>query len=204
VIIDIADLVRGLSTYPNRSASRYKLRCRNNGPESIEVYYEITKGAVMRTVRRKFPRYIAINERFIWVLGLLRGEGLRSIGPRSSMYRFSVVNNDLAVIKAVIVVLDESRVARFDDIKTKGGLTRISYGPYCNVRRARKYWAEGLGITISKVEMARKAEPQKRARMGSCMFTLNDVLLRRIMDLIAERVHTQLFDAGSSDFPLNG
>jgi hypothetical protein len=53
----------------------------------------------------------------------------------SSMYRFSVVNNDLAVIKAVVDVLDESRLARFNDIKMKGGLVRISYGPHCDIGR---------------------------------------------------------------------
>ena len=204
MIIDIADLIRRLSTYTNRDGNRYELRYRPHGPSSIEVYYEITNGAAKRTVKRRFPRYIAINERFFWVLGLLRGEGLKSTDPRSSMYRFCVVNNDIDVIKAVVDVLDESKLAEFDDIKVKGGLIRISYGPHCNIEKARRYWAEGLGIENYRVKLARKAEPQKRALMGSCMLTLNDVLLRRILDLVAARVYRQLFDFNTSEFPLNG
>ncbi len=115
------------------------------------------------------------------------------------MYRFNVVNNDLAVIKSVIDVLNESGLARFNDVRKKGGLIRISYGPNCDTGVARKFWSEGLGVDISRVEMSKKAEPQKRALRGSCMLTLNDVILRRVMDLIAARVFHQLFDGNTVD-----
>lgn len=119
------------------------------------------------------------------------------------MYRFNVVNNDLAVIRAVIDVLDESRLAEFERIRMQSGLVRISYGPNCDTAKAKRYWAEGLGIEYDRVEMAGKAEPQKRAAYGSCMFTVNDVLLRRVMDLILGRVYAQLFDSGGIYRPSN-
>ena len=191
--IDLARLITRVSTYPNRSGRSYELRYRTLNQSSIEIYYTITRGAATREVRRKFPRVVTINERFLWVLGLLRGEGLKSRGSKSSMYRFNVVNNDLAVIKSVIRVLDESNLAKFEEVKGRGGLVRISYGPNCDTREARRFWAVGLDIEIGNVEIAQKPEPQKRAIHGSCMFTINDVLLRRVMDLIADYVYTQQF-----------
>jgi hypothetical protein len=140
-----------------------------------------------------FPASIDIDNRFVWVLGLLRGEGLRSIGSRSSMYRFCVVNNDPKVIRAVIEVLDNSGLAKFESVKSKSGLVRISYGPNCDMKAARKFWSSELGMNLLSVEMAKNAEPQKRALHGSCMFTINDVLLRRVMDLIADEVYMDLF-----------
>lgn len=202
--INIAGLIRNNFTYPNRNGNRYELRCRPASSSTIEIYYEITNGAARRIVRREFPRIVTVDSRFVWLLGLLRGEGLKSIGARSSMYRFNVVNNDLEVIKVVIRVLDESKLAKFDDVKSESGLIRISYGPYCDVAKARRYWAEGLGVDAAKIRMADKAEPQKRALYGSCMFTLNDVILRRVVDLIAVRVYAQLFGSNVARALSNG
>lgn len=193
MMIDIVELTNGRTTYSNRGGVRYELQNRPANSSTIEIYYVITKGAARRIVSRRFPRFLEVSKRFIWALGLLRGEGLRSVGPRSSMYRFCVVNNDLAVIKAVIRVLNESGLAKFDEIKGKNGLIRISYGPSCDTGEAWRYWAEGLGIDASRVQMAKEAQPQKRAPRGSCMLTLNDVLLRRVVDLVAENVYDKLF-----------
>ncbi len=191
--INIPSIVLGASTYPNRSGRSYKLNVRSVDPSHVDVFYEITSGAARRLVSRRFPKQIEINSRFLWVLGLLRGEGLRSKGAKSSIYRFNIVNNDLEVIQAVIRILDESGLAVFDEYRLRPGLIRISYGPYCDTWKARRHWARGLGIPLAKVEISKRPEPQKRARFGSCMFTLNDVLLRRVMDLIAQRVHFILF-----------
>jgi hypothetical protein len=188
----VAKLTRGKSTYPSRGGNCYELKVSREDAQ-VAVRYEILKGAARRKVTRLFPRYVTINESFLWVLGLLKGEGLRSIGSRSSMYRFSVVNNDPSVIRAVIKVLDESGLARFEDVKARGGLIRISYGPFCDKKEAKMFWARELGVNSKSVELARQAEPQKRAIHGSCTFTLNDVLLRRMMDLIADSVQANLF-----------
>jgi len=195
--VEIPSIVLGSKTYINRDGHSYDLKVGNDDGSLVEVYYEITSGAARRVISRKFPIQIEVNDRFLWVLGLLRGEGLRSHDAQSSMYRFNVVNNDLEVIRAVIQVLDESGLAAFSGLKSRPGLIRISYGPHCNKTQARRYWAKGLGIPLTCVKMAREAEPQKRARFGSCMFTLNDVLLRRIVDLVALQVYSTLFSQNS-------
>jgi hypothetical protein len=117
------------------------------------------------------------------------------------MYRFKVVNNDLEVIQAVIRVLDESGLAAYEEVKVRPGLIRISYGPHCDIARARRHWAKGLGVPLSSVEVAKHPEPQKRAPFGSCMLTLNDVLLRRVIDLIAQRTYSILFSRANSGVP---
>ncbi|MDA4127572.1 MAG: hypothetical protein OK452_10305 [Thaumarchaeota archaeon] len=193
MIISIGSIVQGKSTYQSRGGHSYILQTRDISESEIEVSYEITGGAVRRRIARVFPREVEVDPRFIWVLGLLRGEGLKSIGPRSSMYRFYVVNNDYLVIRAVVRVLDESRLERWEHMKNRNGLVRISYGPACDKSEVRKYWAEKLGMPGRDIDLAAHAEPQKRARYGSCMLTMSDVLLRRVVDLIAQLVYETMF-----------
>jgi hypothetical protein len=88
-------------------------------------------------------------------------------GAKSSIYRFNVVNNDLEVIQAVIRVLDESGLAAYEEVKVRTGSIRTSYGPHCDIARARRHWAEGLGVPLSSVEVAKHPEPQKRAPFGT-------------------------------------
>lgn len=190
--IDLRELVSGKSSFPNREGHAYELKSTDKG-NCIEVYYKITRGAARRTVKRCFPKRVRIDERFLWVLGILRGEGLRSLGSRSSMYRFMVVNNDPVVLRAVIRVLDESGLEPFDRMKRRPGVFRISYGPSCDPQKAQGFWARELGVETKGVSLLGKAEPQKRARNGSCMLTINDVLLRRVFDLVAESVCVRLF-----------
>ncbi len=196
--LDIGKLARDRLTYANRNGNRYVLDTRRLKDSKVEVSYQITHGAAKRIVRLVFPDHVRVDEKFLWVLGLFKGEGLKSVGSRSSMYRFSVVNNDPSVIRAVIRVLDESGLESLESMRTRSGLIRISYGPYCDKKEAREYWALELSLPPSGIDLARDSEPQKREAHGSCALTLNDVLLRSIFDLIAENVYDVLFHPGSS------
>jgi hypothetical protein len=195
VKLEIAELVRGELTYPSRDGNSSSLEARPLPKSKTEVSYEITGGAVRRRVRRNFPRRVTIDQLFMWVLGLLKGEGLKSVGSHSSMYRICVVNNDFSgVIRAVMGVLDSSGLERWENMRSRGGLIRISYGPRGNPSELKKYWADKIGLPEDAIILASHPEPQKRARYGSCMLTINDVLLRRVADLIAEGVWASLFN----------
>jgi hypothetical protein len=191
--LSVADLASGKTTYRNRYGRSYVLRTKCIQGSKVEMSYEITHGAAKRIVRRIFPGYIEVNGRLLWILGLLKGEGLSSVGSRSSMYRFCVVNNDPSVIRAVMRVLDDSGLEPLARMRTRCGLIRISYGPHCDKQETKEFWARELGLGNQEINLARNSERQKRAIHGSCMLTLSDVLLRRVFDLVAEKVYNNLF-----------
>lgn len=189
--VSVEKLIRGASTYATRYGNSYPLKIRHHGKNRVEVYYTITKGAVRREVGRIFPERVRVDSSFMWVLGLLRGEGLMSSGARSSMYRFAVVNNDPSIIRAVMEVLANSRLINFGNIKRK--FIRITYGFQTETNGLADYWAKELGVPLEIIDIARTPHHLKKARYGSCTLIISDVLLRRIIDLLADRIAKSLF-----------
>jgi len=187
----IEKLVEGASTYTTRDGNSYPLKVRHFDKNRIEVYYTITKGAVRREVKRIFPRRLAIDNRFVWILGLLRGEGLISNTARSSMYRFAVVNNDPFVIRTVMHVLRKSGLVDFRQIKRK--FIRITYGFKIKKDALASYWAKQLGVPVEVIDVAKSPQQLKKAEHGSCTLIISDVLLRRVFDLLADCLSRTLF-----------
>ncbi|MDD5133132.1 MAG: hypothetical protein PHD81_02605 [Candidatus Nanoarchaeia archaeon] len=91
--IDLIRTLEGKYTYLNRNGYEHPLKVKPINKNEVLVSY-ITEGRIKREISRKFPRYLKINEKFIWAMGFIEGEGLKSKGVKSSMYRFSVTNND--------------------------------------------------------------------------------------------------------------
>ncbi len=188
--IDLKKILKGKYTYTTRSGHKHPLESKPINETEILVSYKIS-GDISRSVSRVFPRYIDIDERFVWMSGFIDGEGLKSKNPRSSMYRFAVTNNDPNTIKRVLQILDETKIVKIDKVPYRS--IRISYGEGCNLCRLKNYWSKKLSISKEKIFISNSPQKEKKAKYGTATLCISDVLLRRVMDIILEYTSNKLF-----------
>jgi len=190
--IDLKRLLENKYTYKTRSGYSHLLKTKVINEKDILVYYEVG-GKIKRSVSRIFPQYLDITNRFMWVLGFINGEGLKSINSVSSMYRFAVTNNDPSTIKNVLKVLDESKLFKINNLPINS--IKINYGNKCFVQSLKSYWSKELGLTKEKIKLALKPQKQKKAKYGTATLYISDVLLRRVMDIISNHINEQIFSS---------
>ena len=183
MLIDLADLLKNKYTYLNRNGNSHKLNIKLINNKKILVSFKIA-GKIDKIISRVFPRYIKFNERFAWVFGFFAGEGLKSIEPTSSIYRFAVTNNDPTYIRKVINVLDETKLLRTNNLPTKCII--IKYGKKCNKSILKSYWSKNLKLSKDKIKIAKNSEEGKKAKYGTATLCVSNLLLRRVFDLINE------------------
>ncbi|MBU0980924.1 MAG: hypothetical protein KJ709_09045, partial [Nanoarchaeota archaeon] len=177
--INIQKLVKGKYTYPSWSTnSTYQLRSRICGNE-IEVYY-ITKSN--RKISRIFPKHISISHRLSYVLGFLKGEGSNSLG-KSNYRRFTITNTDPEIMKFVLMELDRNDLFHTIDLIDKSVHLLHFTLPY---KKVIEYWSNKLNLNKNKFKCFH--DEKRTSPYGVCHIYISDVLLRRIVDLIHEKI----------------
>lgn len=181
--LNVNKLVRNQFTYPNWTTnSQYKVNSKIIDKNNILVYFDITKGAVKRRISRIFPRYIDCTSRFLWVLGFLKGEGSNSLG-KSNYRRFTITNSDPKTIKIFFEEF-ENRELYFKKNLPNKSIHLIHHLKKKN--EVIKYWSYQLEIPTCKFKCFNGKA--KTLDYGVCHVYISDVLLRRVIDLIQEKL----------------
>jgi hypothetical protein len=181
-VIDLAKILDGKTTYPTWSCGRtYPLEITCNNSNSVRVTYRRKNGG-KRPVRA-YPRFIELSPKLVWVLGFLKGEGLRSRGS-SAYRRFTVTNTDPEPLKLVIQVLQETGLLGELPVRS----LKIGRNNPKRDGEIADYWSKELGVPKSKLYFPPKPDEMKHAKFGACHVYISDVLFRLVMDAIAEHV----------------
>jgi len=180
-IIDLAKILSGRSTYPTWSYGR-------TYPLEITVVTDLVKVTYKRKNGGKrpigmYPRYVQLSPKLMWVFGFLKGEGSRSKG--SSAYRhFTVTNADPEPLRLVLRVLQETGLLH----ELPNGCLKISRSDPRRDRELLDYWSRELGVPACKFYLPPKPDEIKHAKFGVCHIYISNVLLRLVIDAIAEYI----------------
>jgi len=196
--IDLMDLLKEEYTYPNWSSGmKYKLETEIINEEEIYVFYYSTKTIMKKRFQRKFPRYIYLTPGFCWGLGFFKGEGLNSI--RGTSYRrFIITNKSPTCLNKFLDELNNSKLLLKSAIK--GKCFQIHH--FLNsADEVVNYWSNKLNFPKKMFSPLNYDDGFKKEGNGVCHFDKGDVLLRRIFDIINNKIITgaktpQLTSAG--------
>ena len=178
--INTKKLVSGKKTYPNWSTgSCYNIKAEEYEKSTL-VYY-LTKSN--RKIKRDFPKKIILTPNFIYVLGIIMGEGPTSLG-KSNYRRFTMTNSDPKVINIVLKELENCRFLKKTDLIDKSIHLLHFKEPE---KKVIDYWSNKLDIDKSKFKCFH--DEKKTTNFGVCHVYVSDVLLRRIIDLLQERFY---------------
>ncbi len=186
--IDILKLIDGQYTYPTWSTkTSYRLRAKIIDKDNISIYYESTKTIMKKKFRGIFPRYVFLTPGFCWALGFFEGEGMKS--KKSTSYRrFNITNKNPLDLKKFLDELHKSKLLPKDRIR--GKCFQIHHF-LNNKLEAERYWSKQLNFPIEMFSAIDYNHNLRRSGNGVCHFDLGHVLLRRIFDLINEKIMTE-------------
>ncbi|HLD87661.1 MAG TPA: hypothetical protein VJB12_06405, partial [Candidatus Nanoarchaeia archaeon] len=177
--IEIGPLVEKRLTYPNwNTGSEYALLSKKAG-RSAEIYY-VAKGK--RRFGRKFPQDVQLTVRFSYALGLLKGEGSNALG-KSNYRRFTITNSDPKVIKFLLEELENTGLLQIPSLK-KGSLHLLHHTS--TDEDVVRYWSKQL--ELPKKLFRTFDDKTKTTPFGVCHVYISDVLLRRVVDLLHEKI----------------
>jgi len=131
-----------------------------------------------------FPRHIKLTPGLCWALGFFKAEGLSSIKSKC-YYRFNITNKNPIHLKKVLDELNKAGLLTKPQIK--GKCFQIHH--FANhPEQARKYWADKLNFPVDMFSAQDYNHNLKREGNGVCHFDISAVLLRRILDLINDKI----------------
>lgn len=182
--IKICEIISGKETYPNWSTgTTYPLKFELDEDEII-IYYIMTKTIMNKVYSRKFPKEIKLTPSFCWALGFIKGEGMNSLN-KSSYHRFGVTNKNPKLISYVLEELDKSNLLKKEKIPDRS--FQILHW-FSTPREVVNYWSNKLNVPKEKINPYNDKNSLKRTKFGTCHFYITDVLLRRIIDIISEKI----------------
>ena len=183
--INLKEIIKNKKTYPNWTTStEYELCSEELDKNLINIYYIINKG-VQRKIQRTFPKIISIDPQFTLAAGLIKGEGSNSLG-KSSYRRFTFTNSNPEIINFVLSELEKK------DLFRKKLLIDKSIHLIHTTKKEKeviKYWSKRLNLPKSKFKCF--DDKMKTSDYGVCHIYISDVLLRRVIDLIIEKIINQ-------------
>ncbi|MBU2639889.1 MAG: hypothetical protein KKG75_04260 [Nanoarchaeota archaeon] len=176
--IEISKLIEGKQTYPSWATNSIHNLQSHEDKEGVLVYYRTKSN---KLISRFFPNKVNLTPRLIYVLGLLKGEGSNSIGD-SNYRRFTMTNSDPAIIKIVLNELDKHNLFKKSKLIDKS--IHLLHHTKSN-KEVISYWSKKLGLNKSKFKCFNS---KKTTPFGVCHVYISDVLLRRVVDLIHEKI----------------
>ena len=182
--VDLRILLKDRYTYPSRiKGKEYPIYTQLINKKMINVYYDVTCG-IKRRIQGTFPRYIYLSPGFCWALGFFKGEGVNSI-INGSYRRFSIINRNPKYIKKFLDEIINSGLLEKSRLEQR--CFQIHH--YANViSKTRKYWAKELKIPEERIIMVNDKKSLKKNENGVCRFDISNVLLRKIIDLLNEKI----------------
>ncbi|HLD15265.1 MAG TPA: hypothetical protein VJB94_01670 [Candidatus Nanoarchaeia archaeon] len=183
--IDLLELIKDKYTYPNWSTGRqYKLEGEILSRNKILIYYIATNHITKRKFQKIFPRYIYLTPSFCWVLGFFKAEGLSSI-KNKAYYRFNITNKKPLFLKKVFTEIEKAGLLLKDEIK--GRCFQIHHFKN-DPEIVKKYWSNNLEFPIEMFVVRDYNHNLTKEGNGVCHFDISNVLLRRVLDLINDKV----------------
>jgi len=180
--VQISKLIEKKKTYPSwTTGSRYCLKSKQIDNQITEVFYVINKG-IKRTIKRSFPKEIEATPKFSLALGLIKGEGPNALG-KSNYRRFTFTNSDPKVINFVLNQLEEQNIFKKKFLINKS--VHLIHAKESD-EKVIFYWSKKLKISRSKFKCFRSE--RRTTKYGVCHVYISDVLLRRILDLLIEKI----------------
>lgn len=183
-MIKVSEIVKGETTHPNwSSGSVYPLESFDEGDKTV-VKYVMNKTINNRSYSRKFPKEIKLTLKLCWVLGFLRGEGFNGLG-KSTYHRFGVTNKNPKLVNFVLNELD------FCGLLIKNNLpdNSIEIMHFSGKKEeVIKYWSSSLNVPVYKIKIKHYRHQFEKSKYGVCHVYLTDVLLRRIVDILHEKI----------------
>ncbi|MFH1409497.1 MAG: hypothetical protein ABIH34_06305 [Nanoarchaeota archaeon] len=178
--INIKELIKGNKTYPTWSTgSCHQLYATNEKQNTIKIFYT-TKSK--RIISRVFPKKLTLSPEFCYVLGFLKGEGSNSLG-KSNYRRFTITKSDPDIMKFVLKILEKNKLLSLSRLINKS----------CHLihfklteKKVIEYWSEKLKLPEEKFKCFE--DKNKTSLFGVCHIYISDVLLRRVVDLIQEKI----------------
>lgn len=184
--IDLLKILDGMESYPTWFSKRtYKFILEKVGDNKIRVIYPVNR----KQISSLLPRFIEIDEPFLWVLGFIEGEGLKSKG-QSAYRRFMVTNNDFKNIKMVLDVLEKNKLLSRKNLPKHS--IRIRYNRFHNKKWLSNFWSKNLIISKDKLYFSPNPDPLKKSKFGTCDIYINNVIFRRVIDEIKNFVRNQI------------
>ncbi len=174
-LIKVSDLVRGAYSYPSWSTG-------STYPLSYDEPYVRYRPLQGKAISRAFPQHFRITPRFCYVLGLLKGEGANALG-KSNYRRFTFTNTDPEMFRIVLEELRHQGLVQHHDFKP-GCFHLLHFS--ASEQEVIRYWAKELSLPEGYFKTFN--DQSKTTKNGVCHLYLSDVLLRRIIDLLQERV----------------
>lgn len=178
-VIHLHKLVKDKFTYPSWTTnSVYPLGSIHSKQKST-IYY---KTKTNKVISREFPKIVNLTPQFIYVLGILKGEGSSSLG-KSNYRRFTITNSNPKVLSIVLNELEKAKLfSRSDLIKNS---VYVMHHKESNLK-VIYYWSKMLSIPKYKFKCFRSEK--QTSKYGVCHIYISDVLLRRIVDLMHEQL----------------
>ncbi len=186
--IDLVELLKDQYTYPTWSTgTSYKLKTEIINYNQILIYYELEKTIMKKKFKEFFPRYIHLTAGFCWALGFFEGEGMKS-KKYTSYRRFNITNKNPRDLKKFLNELHKSGLLPKERIR--GKCFQIHH--FLNREEiVRDYWSKQLDFPKEMFSIQDYNHNLKRSGNGVCHFDLGHVLLRRIFDLLNEKLITE-------------
>jgi hypothetical protein len=192
--IDLIKLLSGKSTYPTWSTGRSYSLFVEKQKSNIIVSYQHSGN---KRPSRSFPRYIKITPKLLWFFGFIYGEGSKSQGS-SAYRRFTITNSDSKPMKLSLDVLEEIKVLSREDIPPRS--IKIARSQFHNDKKILEFWKKELKVTPDKFYLSPKYDENKKTEHGVCHVFISDVLLRRVMDEIAQFIFNRIKEENSGEW----
>ncbi len=181
--LDLCDIIIGKKTYPNwTTGNEYQLQVFENTQQYAIIGYRTIHG---HTFKRKFPRFLEINNSFLWLIGFIRGEGSHSKG-KSGYLRFTLTNSDSYLMKNAINSLIKSGLINRKTLPVRS--IKIGRSSLHDDSELMEHWGKELGFSKEYFYFTNKRDENKKQKFGTCHLYISDVLLRRVMDIILDHI----------------
>ena len=183
--LDLVGLMNGKRTYPNWSTgARYRIQCEELDRGNIKIFYDISRTPMKKRISGNFPKIINVDASFSWVLGFLKGEGTNS-KKRSSYRRFIFTNKNPIFIKKVPNELHNRKMINVREL-IKGCIHIIHSSG--SIKKVLGYWSGKLKLSNDKFKILDYKKSLKKSKFGVCHVYLSDVILRRVIDEINNKI----------------
>ena len=177
--INLKKIVEGHVTYPSWTTnSIYTIKIEENEKNAL-VYYTIKTN---KKISRIFPKEISLTPRLMYILGILKGEGSNALG-KSNYRRFTITNSDSNVIRLVLNELEQSNLFKKVDLINKS-VHLLHHTEQDD--KVIDYWSNELNIP--KIKFKCFDDKLKTSKFGVCHVYISDVLLRRVIDILQEKL----------------
>lgn len=177
--IHIKELIKNKCSYPSwTTSSSYPLKYKEFNNE-CQIYY-MTKSN--KKITRTFPKIIKLTPILAYVFGFLKGEGPTSLG-KSNYRRLTITNTDPIIMGLTLKELEKAGLFRTAQL-TKNS-SHIMHHTKTDLE-STQFWSDKIKLPKSKFKCF-KAKPGRNP-FGVCHIYISDVLLRRIIDLIHEKI----------------